>query len=189
MKKLIYLFCISFLLINCGSDDSSDSDDIFGGLNDGYLRADVNGATLEFNLGPNSVAAALVDGGITGEAFTFSIGATTSGFTETLPVETISFLLFTDNPNIPSGNLSFDENDNLLGSYTYTEDLDIGPAIEAGTALIGEVNLNITSVNQQSGTISGTFNFDAIDSISGDAYTITNGVFNNIIFINDSSAN
>lgn len=189
MKKFIYLFCIAFLLISCGSDDSGNSDDTFGGIDDGYLRADINGQTIEYNLGPNSVAAALVDGGLMGEAFTFNIGATTSGLTETIPVETISILLFTDNPNIPNGNLSFDESDNILGSYTYTEDLNIGPAIEAGTTSGGAINLNITSVNQQNGTISGTFNFDAIDSVSGDAYTVTNGVFNNIIFINESSSN
>lgn len=188
MKRLIYFLCISIVLISCsGSDDSSDSNP-----NDGqpqssetFIRATVNGNV--FMASPNAdgsqrVEAALAETGFQDIYLLNIVGVNLNSTTEGESV--FLFLNGQDFSSVGSGfeyvDTEADDEELLIGfAGLYTDDVvddgegDYGYVENSGT-------FKITSINKTTQVISGEFNFTSTNNISGEVYTVTDGVFNNI---------
>ncbi|WP_350284821.1 hypothetical protein [uncultured Croceitalea sp.] len=178
MKKLLF----TILLIttwSCSSSDDSTSETPVGTL----LTATVNGQ--DFAASDELVNATLTLGGIV-NIFTVT-GAFAESSSGMAKSESIGIVLsFDDETDFTNGtewsSTNTDTTNRVIGQYIIgAATLSEADAIIASTdANNGSAFLKITSLNTSSQTISGEFNFTAIDEDNGETYQIANGKFNNI---------
>ena len=178
MKNLIYLFCISFLLIGCGSDDSSDSNDDDPMLDNTPYYVSFRESQMNFDSRANQSVGfeSFVAEGI--DDFSFIITTnflTTDGqiiaFVMTLYGE--SFDEIQNNLEIDGQNLDFDL-EFIYSRSSLIDGIDFSGSIDTG----GEVYLKILSIDRDNKIISGNFNFVAESNDDTSTRSITNGFFN-----------
>ncbi|MEM5566835.1 DUF6252 family protein [Psychroserpens sp. AS72] len=171
MKKLIILLVLTSLFA-CGSDDSilDDNDP-----NGSYITANVNGINFTTINIPGATSAYLYN-----TDFNFIIGLAGAEYNGTENPRSVGLVF---------GGLDFDsvvvgyelnatnENEVVAGSY-FSEST---AGFENGGESDGNAYVKITAIDKVNQTISGEFNFIAIDDDNVSiTYTVTNGVFNNL---------
>lgn len=177
--KRILIFISAILVASCNSSDDSDID-----LFNAFLKADINGETKTFNVGPNSVAAAISGSTVGSEVFyVFGLGVTTDGISDNSESTNLSMIARIVSPNDIVSGVSFSsENEELSAGYFFETNNSVS-VINANKTI--SANLNISSVDSNNNLISGTFNFSVLDESTDITYTITDGVFSNIPFAVD----
>ncbi|NRD19811.1 hypothetical protein HNV08_07095 [Winogradskyella eckloniae] len=172
MKKI--LFCLFALVLA-----SCDTEDIISQLVEGTVKADINGQTHTWNFGVNSLGAVITsETAGTETIYALGVAASTDGVSDNSETKSIGIVVFIDHPDDVVAGASFSTpSDIVLGTYAYDN--------EAGTSSIDadqtlSATLNIASVNDSEGTISGTFNYETTDEDTGITYTISNGSFTDI---------
>lgn len=176
MKKLL-IFILSTVLISCsGSDDDATT------LLNSYLKADINGETKTFNVGPNSVAAAISGSSVGSDMiYVFGLGATTDGISDNSETTSLSMVLLIENPDVIVAGASFNSSDDgLSAGYFYNLENE-DPSIDADETLTA--NLSISAIDLEDERISGSFSFSVRDPNTNETYTVSNGIFNAIPFV------
>ena len=184
MKKLIYLFCFSLLLINCSGSDDSNNPDNPDNLTGTYIQARVNGS--QFLAAPNTagidnVSASLVESiapffvltiigvdlneNLTGQAEGITLAITGPSFDD---VENGYEIVN------PIGN---NDDPFFTAAYSSTEfgEEEQDFSFDNTTGFF-----RINSINKNTQTMSGEFGFTGTELISGVTFVITQGVFNDI---------
>jgi hypothetical protein len=178
MKKIAIVF-IALFLINCNSSDDTN-DNVF----DAFVQADINGETIRFNFGENSLGAALTTSSFgSNTIYGFGIGASTDGVSDNTETTSIGLALILDNPDVIMAGATFNYPTDLLsGTYTY-ENSNTSTTIDGDGTVSATLTINAFDLDQEK--MSGTFSYVTVDENTNTTYTVSNGVFSNIpYFIN-----
>lgn len=189
VKKLIFLLMTSALLFTCssGGDNSDDMQDDDDGNQEIVVTANVNGDEFEVPF-----ENAIVD---LSYAF-FSNQLRFICVTDTefmIDNEAITITVFFDDIDDLVEGVEWDSaeldfvNTSIRGIYQAQDDAS-GEAVNSTTDDTLNAYLKITSLDMDTMLISGEFNFVAQDEVDGElkTYTISNGVFTDVKFQDDT---
>jgi len=174
--KRILLVLMTIVFAACSSSDDNDIETF-----DAFVKADINGETMTFNYGPNSVAAAITSTNAGASTiYAFGMGASTDGVSNNSVTTSIAVTLIMDNPDDISAGATFNYPADLLGgSYSY-EDESGSTTIDGDETV--SATMTITAVDVANEKISGTFSYVTVDENTSVNYTVSNGIFSNIPF-------
>lgn len=185
MKNTI-LFLFSIILVSCSSDDSSSTDDDGGssGLTGSYITAKVNGN--DFEAVPNDNGVPVISAALVEADLLFSLTVSGIDFGETISQgEAIAIALIgSDFDDVVNGlevvnPVSDSSSFQFVGGYEISSTGGNGfdSDFDESTGF-----LRITSIDKDSRTFSGQFEFTVTETNTNTTYQITEGVFNDIVY-------
>ena len=169
---------ITFSLIACKSDDVSDLDDLLNDDDDlkgAHVTAKVNGD--QFTSADDALRATFEE---TDMYFTLAFGAVSVSSGKARGIA-LGVAGLSSEPLEVGATFTNEETDEGIGvEAAYSE----GPVNDAdadvSTDELLEISIKLTAIDRDNKTISGEFNFKALDEESNKTYTITEGMFSEI---------
>jgi len=173
MKKITVILMALFLTTCSGEDDSTDN--VF----DAFIQADINGETIRFNFGENSLGAALTTSSFGSTMiYGFGIGASTDGVSNNTETTSIGLALILEDPDAIATGATFNYPTDLLsGTYTF-ENENSSVSIDGDETISATLTINTLDLEEEK--MSGTFSYVTRDSNNDITYTVSNGMFSNI---------
>lgn len=178
MKKTIVLFITLGLLLGCSSNDDSSGE--LDNLSGTYIAAKVNGTTF---ISDNSGTFNLISAQLYESGSIFGLGIAAVIYSGDFSAKTLGIGLGGyDFDMVVDGFEAAGEGENFFVSGHYYEANTNGSEISSETE--SNAYIKITSIDKVNKTISGEFNFIAIDDDNPDVtYTVTDGVFNDVEYV------
>ncbi|SEP55161.1 hypothetical protein [Flavobacterium urocaniciphilum] len=168
MKKLIFgaLLSTLFMLFSCGGDDNNETENVLTGS----MSATINGSSWSSTNG--GAIANVMTVGFGGDSQKslqiIGIASNTSSFTMNIPIENLA---------VGSKTFSGDFAEGTLG-YISSNQMDVFTSQHTS----GNFTVNITTLNLETGKMSGTFSGTLYDD-NDVSMSITNGVFTDVVFL------
>lgn len=172
----VFLLLVSSL-IACKTDDISDLDDLIDDddddLSGAYVTAKVNGE--QFTSLEAGLSATFEE---TDTYFVISVGAVSISTGKAKGLALAVAGVNSGQVAVGSTFTDIESEDGLGANAGYAEGPISDPGSDVDTDELLEIYIKITAIDRDSKTISGEFNFKALDEETNVTYTITDGIFN-----------